>query len=116
MGIDFDSLVLQPAINGTFGVAFTWYPSKSNPSSAPIDVLGVYSSAGLNIELADGQVLSDQTTTMGIKLSDWPWWPVRGDRFLHQDSGIMYWQSDITLDGQGGATLQLRRTEPPGNT
>ncbi|UGY13744.1 hypothetical protein HAP48_0035010 [Bradyrhizobium septentrionale] len=115
MGIDFDNLVLGPTV-GTFGVPFVWYPSKSRPGNAPVPVSGVYSSAALNVEMADGQVFSDQQTTMGIRLSDWPWQPVRGDRFLHQASGIMYWQSDISLDGQGGATLQLRATEPAGDT
>ena len=114
MGVNFDALVLRPTL-ATFGVAFTWFPKASAPGADPVDVQGVYSSSVLHIEMADGQTFSDQQTTMGIKLADWPWPPKRGDRLLHHDSAIMYWVAESMLDGQGGATLQLRLTEPEGD-
>lgn len=115
MPIDFDGLVLAPAM-ATFARWITVYPVKSQPL-APIAYVarGVFSSSQLDIEMQDGAVFSDQQTTLGIRKSEFAVLPIRGDRLVMNDTGDTYWVSDSDEDGQGGIVLQLRKTNPAGD-
>jgi hypothetical protein len=116
MGIDFDKLVLNAALS-TFGMEFDWYPVKSRPTTdnLPIRIRAVFSSGPIDVAMADGQIFSDQKTTIGVRLSELPFQPERGDRFKYLKTGVMYWQDDLDEDGQGGAEIVLRLTVPEGD-
>jgi hypothetical protein len=117
MGIDFATLVLEPCF-AVFSIPVTIDPIKSQPGAAQYAARGIFSSGSNNYLLADGAVVSDQKTTLGIKLADFTVPPMLRDHVIIDGmllplamrfNGIAtYWISDMPLDGQGGATLTLR--------
>ena len=67
------------------------------------------------MQLDSGTVGSSQQTILGIRDIDFAVIPKRGDRCTLLDpqfgmmQGLTMWVSDVTRDGQGGATLELRQ-------
>lgn len=122
MPVDFSSLVLAPAMN-TFARPVTIDPIKSRPGSGmPYAARGVISSRSVDIVLADGAVMSDQRTTLGIRDADenadgtpmFAVLPVRGDKVRIESGPYQgdFWVGDIDADGQGGSVITLRREFP----
>jgi hypothetical protein len=114
--IDFDGLVLDKTI-GIFNIACRFTLTVSAPGVEQI-ARGVYSSAPFDVAMQDDTIFSDQQTSLGIRLRDFLIPPDRGDLVeiidaRHPDFGKKFWIGDSDEDGQGGATLLLRRQEPP---
>jgi len=112
--IDWDALVLTPLIQ-TLSLEVTVYPEISRPGDLPYRNRGVFSSQPLTVEMQDGTVFSDQQTTLGVRIGDFKHLPTRGDRIKINEgpaTGHQYWVGDTSTDGQGGATITLRLTEP----
>ena len=96
---------------GIFGRVVEIDPHVSQPGAAPYQARGIFSSRPVQFQLQDGAILSDQQTTLGIRLEEFAVPPTNRDRVIID--GVTYWVGDTSLDGQGGATITLRRTEPP---
>ncbi|WP_166304290.1 head-tail joining protein [Bradyrhizobium sp. 2S1] len=117
--MDFSSLVLAPGMNA-FARVCTFYPrvsqastvSADNPNGAPYVGRGVYSSRPVDVQMQDGTIFSDQETSLGIRLAEFPVAPEIGDRIKVDGIDGLYWVGDVDTDGQGGATILLRNTAP----
>lgn len=116
--IDFDQVVLRQCEN-IFSIVCRFTFAQTKPEAAPITVRGIYSSGPTDVLLQDNAIFSDQQTSLGIRLRDFPdgLVPDRGDLVEITDSrhpafGNKYWIGDSDLDGQGGAMLMLRTQEP----
>jgi hypothetical protein len=128
MPTDFSGLVLAPAM-AAFALPVTITPLVSQKNAAPYAAQGIWTITDLDLVLEDGEAFSNRTLKFGIRLSDYVVAPKQGDwvtsavKYLP----LTYWQgdfdptSDIDLivddvrpDGQGGATLILKRVTNPG--
>jgi hypothetical protein len=112
--IDFDAVVLSPA-SDIFSVPCVFTPIVSQPNMPAFELRGVYSSRQYDVELQDGTIFSDQQTTLGIRLKDFPngVWPDRGDVVeVLAHVNVKYWIGDLDLDGQGGGMCLLRTQKP----
>jgi hypothetical protein len=115
MTVDFSRLVLNPAML-TFGRTVTIDPLWSQPGQPPYQARGVFSSDPFPIVGLDGQVLSDQKTTLGIRLADWGGAPAPAPRdtitISFEGQTATWYVSNCEEDGQGGSMLTLRYTTP----
>jgi hypothetical protein len=116
--IDFDQIVLNKC-EDIFSIVCKFTFTASKPEAAPITVRGIYSSGPYDVAMQDDAIFSDQQTSLGIRLRDFPGGlvPDRGDTVEITDSrhpafGLKYWIGDSDLDGQGGAMLMLRTQYP----
>jgi len=109
--IDFSTLVLEPAM-ATFGRVVTIDPLDSQPGKPPYDARAVYSSRQIDVMSQDGAVLSDQQTTLGIRLADFEVPPKPRDKCTVDQVDGTFIIDDQHFDGQGGATLTLRKVSP----
>ena len=115
--IDFAALALGPGITA-FGRPVTVTSLASSPVCLPFDTTGVWTVRNTNVALEGEQSLNTTVLTLGIRLSDWTYAP---EQFalvripaagFYPDEGTL-WIDDIDPDGQGGATLTLKRGNPP---
>ncbi|MCJ2053998.1 hypothetical protein [Methylobacterium sp. J-070] len=115
--IDFAALALGPGI-AAFGRPVTVTQLASRPVRQPFDASGVWAVQNTNVELEAGANLNTTRITLGIRLSDWQYPP---EQFalvrvpaagFYPDEGTL-WIDDIDPDGQGGASLTLKRGKPP---
>lgn len=115
--IDFAALALGPGI-ATFGRPVTVTPLASRPAKPPFPASGVWSVRNVDVALDHGGSMNTTTITLGIRLADWPVPPAKGMEIRvpaagsYPDEGKV-WIDDIDPDGQGGATLTLKK-KPPG--
>ena len=116
--IDFDAIVLNKC-EDIFSIVCKFTFAESKPEAAPVTVRGIYSSSPTDVLMQDNTIFSDQQTSLGIRLRDFPAGlvPERGDLVeitdsRHPANGNKYWIGDSDLDGQGGAMLMLRTQEP----
>jgi hypothetical protein len=114
MAIDFDALVLSPAMEA-FAISVLVTPIKTRPGVGPFTARGVFSSDPLTVEMQDGTVFDDQQTKLGIRQSELGSnkMPGNGDRVkitetMHPHYGRVFYISDTDGDGQGGQVFQLR--------
>ncbi|MCJ2021068.1 hypothetical protein MKK84_27210 [Methylobacterium sp. E-065] len=111
--IDFAALALGPGI-ATFGRPVTVTPLASRPAKPPFAASGVWSVRNVDVPLGPNESLNTTTITLGIRLADWPVRPVQGMEILvpaagsYPDEGKL-WIDDVDPDGQGGATLTLKK-------
>jgi hypothetical protein len=128
MGTDFSALVLGPCV-AVFGWPALVTPLKSQPNAKPYSANGIWTITDIDIPLDDGEVMSNRTLKFGIRLSDFTVAPKQGDWITAsvQYLPLTYWQGDfdpgsnidlivddVRPDGQGGATLVLKRITKPG--
>jgi hypothetical protein len=73
---------------------------------APVTIDAVFDAAHQAVDLATGE-LSDLGPVLGIRVSDLPVAPEQDDTLTI--NGVAYAVSDVQVDGQGGATLPLRK-------
>lgn len=111
--IDFDALVLAPTV-GAFA-----RPVRVNPGlAAAFDARGVWASRSVDVATEDGGVLNTRVLTLGIRLSEWQAPPKKRMRIEIPAAGSLPAEGilqvdDVDLDGQGGASLTLKRAERP---
>lgn len=118
MGVDFSGLTLK-SCEDVFGVVITITPVRSQPTAAPYQARGIFTSSHMEIPLEDGTAVSSHETSFGIRLIEFLVPPVKRDTFVLgpntpplPDDGKEYWISDVQTDGQGGAKLILRIDQP----
>jgi hypothetical protein len=115
--VDFDRLVLGPA-SDIFSIKCRFTPLVSQPGAPAFDLRGVYSSTPVDVQMQDETIFSDQQTSLGIRMRDFPVAvPDRGDLVeiidtMHPAVGSKFWIGDVDLDGQGGGMLMLRTQHP----
>lgn len=115
--IDFAALALGPGI-AAFGRPVTVTPTTGKPPIAAFPATGVWSSRNVNVPVGPDETMNTRVITLGIALSTWPAAPKQGWAIripasgFYPDEGTL-WIDDIDLDGQGGATLTLKK-QPPG--
>lgn len=118
--IDFNALVLGPCMD-TFAFAAKVFPVAGGPGAAAFDIRCVYTSRPIDVQMQDGMILSDQETSIGVKLDEIAMPIVRGDRIRFGSDapagiiGKTMIVGDVDEDGQGGATIMLRNTSPAGD-
>jgi hypothetical protein len=117
MAMDFDMLVLLPC-EDTFGASVNISPDVSIPGAPAYAARGIFHSVPVDVTMLDGQIFSDQQSTLGIRLSEFAVSPAIGDRLTITDpllklQDVTFWIAEMDTDGQGGALLLLRRTAPP---
>jgi hypothetical protein len=107
--IDFDALVLAPAIQ-VFGEPATYTPDGGSPTA----VTGVFDAAHKLVTVDMGEEsfhtagVSTTAPAFGIRLKDFPVPPEQGDGLRVRDTD--YVVMDIHPDGHGGAHLILQRS------
>jgi hypothetical protein len=121
--IDFSQLVLAPCMM-VFGAPITVTPTKSQPLASPYAASGVWHVENINIVTEDGGNFSNRTVKLGIRLADFAVCPTQGDWITTEARNLplAYWQGDVdpnssidfviddqNPDGQGGASLTLKR-------
>ena len=111
--IDFAALALGPGV-ATFGRPVTVTPLASQPAKPPFPASGVWSVRNVDVPMELGGNLNTTTITLGIRLADWPVKPVPQMQIhvpaagSYPDEGTL-WIDDVDPDGQGGATLTLKK-------
>ncbi|SFT11733.1 hypothetical protein [Methylobacterium sp. yr668] len=115
--IDFAALALGPGI-AAFGRPVTVTPLASSPVRLPFAATGVWTVKNTSIQLEGDQSMNTTVLTLGIRLADWKYRPEQFSVVripaagFYPDEGSL-WIDDIDPDGQGGATLTLKRGKPP---
>lgn len=115
--IDFAALALGPGI-ATFGRPVTVMPVATLPKRPPFAATGVWASRPVEVDLLSNTDLNTRELTLGIRISDWAYPP---EQFWQVDIPTagslvaegMHWIESIKLDGQGGASLILKRGRSP---
>lgn len=74
---------------------------------APFALVAVFDAAGVTVEVAPGVLQRTGEPALGVVLADFATPPVAGEQV--EVSGVAYRVADVDTDGQGGATLRLRR-------
>lgn len=117
MAFDFEGTVVAATI-GVFARPIVVFPVASQPGSIPYSARGVFTTGPVDVITEAGAVLSDQKTTLGIRLSDFAVRPVMKDWVNIPANGANYpalgWFeiSDVDPDGEGHAKCELKRLEP----
>lgn len=93
-----------------FGAPITFTPAVSQPDAAAYPAQGVFAQKPVQIPLDDGTYHSTVQPALGIRLGDFAATPEQGDSFVL--NGTTWFVGDIVPDGQGGADLMLRKTNP----
>lgn len=104
--IDWDGLVLGPTMN-IFGQPVVVTPSRSQPSAAPYVAQGIFKADATSIPMDDGTVIAATIYTLGVRLSDYAVPMMPEDQIV--TSGLSFQIDRVHPDGQGGATLTLKR-------
>jgi len=103
--IDFDALVLAPNMD-VFALDVTIDPRASQPFVAPYPARGVWIERPVDVELADGRILSSAEKILGVRCSEFGTMPSQGDGVTR--GAVVFMVEDVDYDGQGGATLTLK--------
>lgn len=111
--IDFDNLVLGPVMN-TFARPAEITPIKSQGSNvAAYTKRGVWTVKNVDVVMEDNNILSTKVLTLGVRLSEFPVPPVKGDVVylppvltLPEEGPMVI--DDTDEDGQGGSVWTLK--------
>ena len=104
--IDWGALVLSPVMD-VFAQPIVVTPTVSQPSVQPYPAQGVFKAEEASIPLEDGEIVATTVYTLGIRLSDYPIPIVPEDQLAV--AGFTFAIDQLHPDGQGGATLTLKR-------
>ena len=110
--IDFDATVLSAAMDA-FARPFTVTPLKSQPGLPAYAARGVWTSKPVDVPLEDGNIMSSQVHTLGVRLSEFQVPIAPGDIVDIPISGTApalgsFAVEDTDDDGQGGSVLTLK--------
>ena len=116
MAVDFDALVLAPLVE-IFSRRLIIDPLTSMPGQPPYAARGVWTTTSVDIPLDGGHMLSSRNITLGVRLSEFPTPPMKGDRVEIPADGSLARIGiceidDETDDGQGGARWTLKNIAP----
>lgn len=100
--VDWDSLVLAP-LQTVFGEPFTHLPAFG----APLDASGIFDEAYREVDLAGGMAVTTEHPVLGVRTSDFPSLPLRGDQVVIPSRGKTYVIREVQIDGHGAAKLLL---------
>jgi hypothetical protein len=109
MPVDFDTLVLKPAMD-VFSKSMTVKPIASQPFAPVYTARGVWSKRPVDIATEGGGILSSEERKIGVRLSEFTVPIVPLDQVWF--GGEWYWVDDVDEDGQGGASLTLKAVDP----
>jgi hypothetical protein len=109
VSLDFDALVLKPAMD-VFSKSMIVKPLASQPFAPHYTARGVWSKRPVDIATEGGGILSSEERKIGIRVSEFavPVAPLDQVKF----DGEWYWVDDVDEDGQGGASLTLKAANP----
>ena len=99
MPIDFDSLVLSPAMN-LFAHPMMLNPIRSQPAVQPYAARGVWEVSPYTIMMENQAPFSTSVYKVGFRLTDFKVPPVTGDQIVF--NGFTYTLDAPEYDGQGG--------------
>lgn len=108
MGFPFERMVLVPAM-AVFSDPIVLTPTASIPGAPAYLARGVYAVKQVTVRTDEG-MFTDQQPTLGIKLADYPVPPKQGDSLVR--TGVTWAVWDVRPDGQGGADVVLKETDP----
>lgn len=114
--IDFDALVLAPCMN-VFARPITVFPVRSQPAGSAYQARGSWHARPVDVIADEGQVISSETYTLGIREKEFSVPIVQGDRIeipAYQTLARvgLFVVDDADVDGQGGTTLTLKMIGP----
>jgi hypothetical protein len=98
--IDFDSIVLGPCLDA-FARPVIVIPRKSQPGHPEYAARGIWDRRPSDVDLLDGGVLGSDTITLGVRLSEFPVPPVKGDRVYIPASGPLEHVGTCEIDDDG---------------
>ena len=108
--VDFAYWVYEPCF-GIFARSVTCYPVKSQPSNAGFLTRGIFDTNEIDVEAANGQIITNARTELDIFMPEWPVYPVQGDVFdIPWESDVdggLFMVSDVYGYGNAGGELTL---------
>lgn len=108
MAIDFDSLVIGPAMEA-FAEPFEVWPGGDH--TAAYQARGSWSDRPVDIPMSDGMIGSGQVRTIAIRRSEWADDLAQSDWVKRLKDGALYIIDDVDDDGQGGSLLTVKQAE-----
>lgn len=102
--VDFSRLVLRPAMQA-FGRSFAIVFKPAGGGEHP--VRGIFDREFLEVPMEDGETHVSTSARLGIRLDEWPQFPVQKDRVTVNGEVFLIFRAEP--DGQGGMTLLLRK-------
>jgi hypothetical protein len=103
--IDFDALVLAPNMD-VFAQDVSIDPRASQPFVPPYQARGIWIERPVDVELADGRILSSAEKILGVRCAEFGTVPCQGDVVTR--GAVVFMIEDVDYDGQGGAMLTLK--------
>jgi len=108
--VDFAFWVYEPAFD-LFARAITCYPMKSQPNVPGFTARGIFDTNELDVEAANGQIITNARTELDIFMPEWPIYPVQGDvidiPWEADVDGGLFLVSDVHGYGNAGGELTL---------
>lgn len=108
MPVDFDTLVLKPAMD-RFAKPIVIKPLASQPLAPAYTARGDWVKRPVDVPV-EGGVLSSEERVISIRISEFAIPPAPLDQV--QFKGEWYWIDDVDEDGEGQAKLALKAVDP----
>jgi hypothetical protein len=111
--LDFDGIVLS-TLQGVFSRTIVINPIVSQSGGSPYAGRGVFSTNPVDVIPIPDVALSDQRTTVWVRISEWPIMPLIGDKVeipaeLNYPSEGDFEIQDISRHADGKAVITLKR-------
>jgi hypothetical protein len=108
--VDFATWVYEPCF-GIFARSVTCYPIKSQPNNPGFLTRGIFDTNEIDVEAANGQIITNARTELDILMPEWNVYPVQGDIFdIPWESDVdggLFFVSDVYGYGNAGGELTL---------
>ena len=108
--VDFAYWVYEPCF-GIFARSVTCYPLKSQPNVPGFLTRGIFDTNEIDVEAANGQIITNARTELDIFMPEWGTYPVQGDVFdIPWESDVdggLFFVSDVHGYGNAGGELTL---------
>lgn len=111
--LDFDGILLT-TLQNTFSRPVVVRPIVSQPGAPSYNARGVYSTAPVDILAEVNAVISDQRTSLWIRMSEYPTLPMRNDQieipaYLTAPAAGRFEVVDVDSHADGKAILILKK-------